>query len=68
MSVQATLDQRETTSVGIRALARNVSRVVAEVAQSGRPTIVTRHGEPVAALIPIAPPGREDRDLHRGDS
>jgi prevent-host-death family protein len=43
------------TTVGIRALARNVSGVVAEVARSGRPALVTRHGEPVAAVVPIAP-------------
>jgi prevent-host-death family protein len=42
------------TSVGIRELAANVSGVVAGVASSGLPAVVTKHGEPVAALIPIA--------------
>jgi prevent-host-death family protein len=42
------------TNVGIRELAANVSAVIADVAKSGRPAVVTKHGEPVAALIPIA--------------
>lgn len=41
-------------TVGIRELAANVSGVVAGVASSGLPAVVTKHGEPVAALIPIA--------------
>jgi prevent-host-death family protein len=31
-----------------------VSAVVADVAKSGRPAVVTKHGEPVAALIAIS--------------
>jgi antitoxin (DNA-binding transcriptional repressor) of toxin-antitoxin stability system len=27
--------------------------LVGEVARSGRPVLVTRHGEPVAAIVPI---------------
>jgi prevent-host-death family protein len=42
------------TSIGIRELAANVSAVVADVANSGCPAVVTKHGEPVAVLIPIA--------------
>jgi prevent-host-death family protein len=42
------------TSVGIRQLAANVSAFVADVNRTGQPTLVTRHGEPVAALVPIA--------------
>jgi prevent-host-death family protein len=46
-----------TPSIGIRELAASVSAVVAAVARSGRPAVVTKHGSPVAAVIPIA-------DLH----
>jgi prevent-host-death family protein len=41
------------TSIGIRALAANVSAVVSDVANTGRPAVVTKHGQPVAALIAI---------------
>jgi prevent-host-death family protein len=43
----------KTTAVGIRELARNVSAVVADVVRTGRPAIVTKHGAPFAAIIPI---------------
>ena len=46
-------DESALTSLGIRELARNVSGVVAEVARSRRPAIVTKRGEPVAAVIPL---------------
>jgi prevent-host-death family protein len=39
--------------VNIRELARETSRVVSEVASSGRPAIITRAGKPVATLLPI---------------
>jgi prevent-host-death family protein len=42
------------SKVGIRELAANVSAVVADVAKSGRPAVVTKHGEPIAALVAIA--------------
>jgi prevent-host-death family protein len=41
-------------AIGIRALAANVSAVVSKVANTGLPAVVTKHGAPVAALIPIA--------------
>ncbi|MGH9066252.1 MAG: type II toxin-antitoxin system Phd/YefM family antitoxin [Acidimicrobiales bacterium] len=40
-------------TVGIRELANNTSAVVDEVARSGRPALVTRHGKPVAAVVPV---------------
>lgn len=40
-------------TVGIRELANNASAVVDEVARSGRPALVTRHGKPVAAVVPV---------------
>lgn len=40
-------------TVGIRELANNTSAVVDEVARTGRPALVTRHGKPVAALVPV---------------
>ena len=41
------------TTIGIRALARNVSAVVGDVVASGLPVVLTKHGRPVAAIVPI---------------
>jgi prevent-host-death family protein len=43
----------ERPSVGIRELARNVSGVVADVVRNGRPVVVTKHGAPFAAIVPL---------------
>ncbi len=40
-------------TVGIRELARNVSGVVADVVRTGRPIVVTKHGAPFAAIVPL---------------
>jgi prevent-host-death family protein len=48
------------STVSIRELQRNASRVVDDVAASGRPALVTRHGHPVAALVPVAERELED--------
>jgi len=40
-------------AVNVRELARNTSKVIGDVARRKRPTIITRAGRPVAALIPI---------------
>jgi prevent-host-death family protein len=40
-------------TIGIRDLANNTSAVVERVARTGRPTLVTRRGHPVAALIAV---------------
>jgi prevent-host-death family protein len=40
-------------TIGIRDLANNTSAVVEQVARTGRPTLVTRRGHPVAALIAV---------------
>jgi prevent-host-death family protein len=40
-------------TIGIRALARNVSGVVDEVVTSGLPMILTKHGRPIAAIVPL---------------
>jgi prevent-host-death family protein len=45
-------------TVGIRELARDVSGVVAGVSRSGRAVLVTKHGRPCTAIVPI-PPGGE---------
>lgn len=47
-------------SVSIRELSRNPSKVVAEVAATGRPALVTRHGRAVVALVPIDEDELED--------
>ncbi len=56
------------TQVGIRGLARNVSSVVAEVAASGRPAVVTKHGAPLVAIVPIEPGDSPDTVLARATS
>jgi prevent-host-death family protein len=45
------------TTVGIRELASRVSRVVNEVVTSGRPTLVTKHGLPIAMIVAFEPSG-----------
>jgi prevent-host-death family protein len=47
-------------TVSIRDLQRNTSGVVADVADSKHAALVTRHGEPVAALVPIDAQDLED--------
>jgi prevent-host-death family protein len=48
------------STVSIRDLQRNTSGVVADVAESKHTALVTRHGEPVAALVPIDAQDLED--------
>jgi prevent-host-death family protein len=48
------------TTVGIRELSNNTSQVVDEVATTGRPTFVTRHGKPVAVVLPVDEDALED--------
>lgn len=48
------------STVSIRDLANNASAVVDEVATSGRPAVVTKHGKPVAAVVPIDQEALED--------
>jgi len=40
-------------TVSIRDLANKASAVVDEVAKSGKPAVVTKRGEPIAAVVPI---------------
>lgn len=51
--------------VSIRELSRNASGVVDEVARTGRPALVTKHGAPVAAVVPIDEGELEDMVLAR---
>jgi prevent-host-death family protein len=46
--------------VGIRELSRETSKVVEGVQRTGRPTVVTRNGRLVAALVPIVEDELED--------
>jgi prevent-host-death family protein len=46
--------------IGIREFARKVSQHVDGVVRSGEPVVLTRHGRPVAALIPLNAEGFED--------
>jgi hypothetical protein len=47
--------------LGLRRFARGVSGTVSEVAATGVPVVLTRHGQPVAMLVRVdpdpAPPG-----------
>jgi len=47
-------------TVSIRELANNASGVIASVADTGRPTVITKHGRPVAAVVPIDQDELED--------
>jgi prevent-host-death family protein len=48
------------STISIRDLQRNTSGVIANVADSKHAALVTRHGEPVAALVPIDAQDLED--------
>ena len=48
------------STVSIRQLANQASAVVDEVARSGRPAVVTKHGKPVAAVVAIDQEALED--------
>jgi prevent-host-death family protein len=39
--------------IGIRELSRRVSGLVTEVERTRRPLVVTRHGRPVVAIVPV---------------
>lgn len=47
-------------TVNVRELARNTSKVIDDVAKRHRPTLVTRGGRPVAAVVPIDSDALED--------
>ena len=47
-------------TISIRDLQRNTSGVLADVAGSKHAALVTRHGEPIAALVPIDARDLED--------
>lgn len=49
----------------IRELARNASRVVEDVSRTKRPALVTKHGIPVAAVVPLSADEIEDLVLAR---
>lgn len=52
-------------TVSIRELARNASRVVEDVSRTKRPALVTKHGAPVAAVVPLSAEEVEDLVLAR---
>jgi len=47
-------------TIGVRELQRNPGRVLDELERSGRPTFVTRHGQPAAVLMPVDAEALED--------
>jgi prevent-host-death family protein len=42
-------------SVGMRDLKQRASQIVRSVQETGEPVEVTRHGRPVARIVPLAP-------------
>jgi len=48
------------STVSIRDLTHQASRIVEAVRSTGRPALVTKHGRPVAALVPIDNEALED--------
>jgi prevent-host-death family protein len=52
-------------ATSIRELSRNASRVIDRVIRTGRPTLVTRRGTPVAAVVPLDAGDVEDLVLAR---
>lgn len=48
------------TSVGVRDLQRNTSKIVEEVSTTGRPVLVTCHGRPTVAIYAITESDVED--------
>ena len=46
--------------MNVRELARNTSKVIDDVSKRHRPTLVTRGGRPVAAVVPINADALED--------
>ncbi len=46
--------------VNVRELSRRTGQVVSAVTRTRRPTLVTRAGKPVAAVVPIDPGAIED--------
>ncbi len=43
------------TTVGIRELKQNTSRILRRVREGGETIEITYHGEPIARLVPISP-------------
>lgn len=48
------------STISIRDLTHQASRIIEAVRRSGRPALVTKHGRPVAALVPIDDEALED--------
>jgi antitoxin (DNA-binding transcriptional repressor) of toxin-antitoxin stability system len=46
--------------MGIREFSKKISSHIDQIEKSGAPTIVTRHGRPVVAIIPLNADGFED--------
>jgi prevent-host-death family protein len=51
------------STIGVRDLGRNPSKVLDELAEGRRPILVTRRGRPVAILTPLDPDELEDQIL-----
>ena len=44
---------------------RNISKLI-EAAERGEPVVITRHGEPVVEIVPVAPKKRRPLGFLRG--
>jgi prevent-host-death family protein len=47
-------------TVNIRELSRHTGQVVEEVANTGRPMLITSHGRPAVAIVPVSEEDLED--------
>lgn len=47
-------------TIGVKALQKRLSRVIAEVEETGQPTFVTHHGRPAAVILPVDEEALED--------
>jgi antitoxin (DNA-binding transcriptional repressor) of toxin-antitoxin stability system len=52
--------------IGIRELARQVSRLIGDVESSREPALITRHGKPIAMIVPVDAEAVEDLVLASG--
>ena len=53
----ASVDGDEAPSYTIRALLRDMTRVIEEIELSGKPAVITRRGQPVVIITPLRPGG-----------
>lgn len=51
------------TSVGVRELKEQTSKILRRVREEGESIEITYHGQPIARLVPITPPPPSEEDV-----